>query len=249
MNGLRISLVIVGILIVVGIVLWDRRRRKSQNEDDQWTLPDPLDQMDDESFSSDSDVDELLSDDLSIRGSRNDDLDLGHIEDLMGLRIEESQADISEQVAADDVAPADRQPVTQESVLVLSVIGQNDRQFNGSSLFKAAEAAGFDFDEQKIFHLYPSTDDEKKIPLFSMANILEPGTFNENKKATFRTPGVILFLQLPGPWEGAAAFERMVNTANTLADRLGGKVCDERRTLLSRQRLESMREQAAAYKV
>lgn len=250
MNGLRLSLIILGVIIVVGIFLWDRRRRSNQRTDNEWTLPDPVDQMDSGIFSTDSDMDELLPDEGSISVSRNEELDLDRIEAMVGLREESDQGETISR-GVDEPPPASgekqsRQPQRQ-CVLVLSVIGRDGYPFGGTALFKAAESAGLQFGEHQVFHLYPSTDAEQKIPLFSMANILEPGNFEKAKMATLKTPGVALFLQLPGPWDGAAAFERMVTTARTLAEQLGGTLCDGRRQPVSDEQLDKMRVQASGY--
>ena len=251
MNGLRLSLIILGVIIVAGIFLWDRRRRRSkQQSDDEWSLPDPLDQIDSESFTTDSDMDDVLPDEQGMHVIRNDELDLDRIEAMVGLRGEDSQAVT---ISDDDRGSADvdkqSKPPLQDCVLVLSVIGRDDQQFDGSALCKAIESAGLQYGEHKIFHLYPSADTEQKISLFSIASILEPGSFEREKMASLKTPGIVLFLQLPGPWDGKAAFERMVTTARMLADQLGGKLCDERRRTLTDERLNEMRNQASGYTV
>lgn len=261
MNGLRLSLLIIGVIIIGAIFLWDRRRRIEARKDDEWALPDPVDEMGPDAFTTVSDPDDLLSDEGMIAISRNDELDLDRIEPLRGLRDEEPQESVTEPavdkhpesaIEQPKVEQAPAQPKTpqqKESVLILSVIGRDGYEFEGTAIFKAAESAGLYYGEHKVFHLYPSSDDEKKIAIFSMANILEPGNFDKEKMASIRTPGVALFLQLPGPWDGAAAFERMVNTGRNLAEQLGGNLCDGQRKPLSDKQLDEMREQAAAYKV
>jgi cell division protein ZipA len=259
MNGLRLSLIIIGIVIIGVIFLWDRRRRKNVRDDLEWSLPDPADEMKVDAFTSASDSDDLLPDEGIIAVQRNDEVDFERLQPMRGLREEEVRENDSKPPVTDEIPQqvepsppptTERPPVKpqQESILVLSVIGTEGYKFDGTAIFKAAESAGLCYGEHKVFHLYPSADTEKKTAIFSMANILEPGNFDREKIASLKTPGMALFLQLPGPWDGAAAFERMVTTARTLAERLGGKLCDGRRKPVSDAQLDEMRQQAAGYR-
>jgi cell division protein ZipA len=256
MNGLRLSLIIIGVVIIGAIFLWDRRRRNNAREDIEWSLPDPVDEMGVDAFTTTGEPDDLLPDEGIIAVPHNDEVDLDRIQPMRGLREDEArEPDIlpshTGEVPEHVEQPAAQQPTSppqQESILVLSVIGTEGYKFDGTAIFKAAESAGLYYGEHKVFHLYPSADTEKKTAIFSMANILEPGNFDREKITSLKTPGVALFLQLPGPWDGAAAFERMVTTARTLAERLGGKLCDSHRNPVNDAQLDEMRQQAAGYK-
>jgi cell division protein ZipA len=57
----------------------------------------------------------------------------------------------------------------------------------------------------------------------------------------FTTPGVSLFLRLPGDVEGVRALDDMVGIARLLATELNGELRDETRSALSRQRIEHLR--------
>ena len=45
------------------------------------------------------------------------------------------------------------------------------------------------------------------VGTFSVANIIEPGTFNPQDDATMNTPGVLMFAKLPGPVNGLTLFD------------------------------------------
>ena len=53
-------------------------------------------------------------------------------------------------------------------------------------------------------------------PLFSMANIANPGTFNKDEWNTFETRGVTMFLALPGPLGALDAWDAMLATSRRM---------------------------------
>jgi cell division protein ZipA len=56
-------------------------------------------------------------------------------------------------------------------------------------------------------------------------------------------PGISLFLILPGPLEGAEAFDMMMEAARAVAKGLDGELLDESGSTLSIQRERYMREE------
>ena len=62
------------------------------------------------------------------------------------------------------------------------------------------------------------------------------------------TPGVALFMQLPGPFDGLTGFEQMLETARALARDLHAQVLDARRCELTRQTLEHIRDDLLEYR-
>jgi cell division protein ZipA len=78
--------------------------------------------------------------------------------------------------------------------------------------------------------------------IFSVASLVEPGTFDLGSVAGKRFPGVTIFAVLPGPLAPMATFDAMLEAARNVAERLRGVVQDERGASLSTQRLMSIRE-------
>jgi cell division protein ZipA len=72
--------------------------------------------------------------------------------------------------------------------------------------------------------------------------MVKPGTFPVSDMEAFTTPGLTLFLQLPGPLDGVEAFDDFVNTAERLAVELGGELRDEQHCVLTHQALMQVRE-------
>ena len=118
--------------------------------------------------------------------------------------------------------------------------------FNGADVVVAAEKTGLEFGDMSVFHrLVESRVD--KGPVFSMANLLKPGSFDMQQVHKLETPGLSLFMTLPGPLTALDAWDAMLPTAQRLAELLNGLVLDEERNAIGRQRIQFMRDELRAY--
>jgi len=79
--------------------------------------------------------------------------------------------------------------------------------------------------------------------LFSMTNMVVPGTFELQTMETLSTPGISLFLSLPmTDYNSMDAFEMMLTTAKTIANELGGEVNDDQHSIMTKQTIEHYRQ-------
>jgi cell division protein ZipA len=85
--------------------------------------------------------------------------------------------------------------------------------------------------------------------LFSMANMVKPGTFDLDAMDNFETPGVSLFMTLPIKADSMASFDLMVDTARAIAETLGGELKDEQRSVMTRQTIEHCRQRIRDYEL
>ena len=85
-------------------------------------------------------------------------------------------------------------------------------------------------------------------PIFSMAHLRKPGAFDSPSLDALTTPGLLLFMSLPGPMEEMKALDLLVVTADQLAQRLGGMICDERRNRLTNQGLLHLRNEVVEFR-
>lgn len=125
-----------------------------------------------------------------------------------------------------------------EAVLVVTVLAHEGVTFEGANLLSILLACGMRFGRMNIFH---ATDDQGRLQ-YSAANAFNPGTFDLDNVEHFETRGVTFFLQLPCQGSPMAAFDTMVETANTLATHLDGEVYDESRSVMTAQTLSHYRE-------
>jgi cell division protein ZipA len=77
---------------------------------------------------------------------------------------------------------------------------------------------------------------------FSVASILEPGSFDLDSMASDELPGLCFFMSLPGPSNPVKAFNYMVETAQCVVKNLGGELLDEGRSVVTLQTLEHARQ-------
>jgi cell division protein ZipA len=126
-------------------------------------------------------------------------------------------------------------------VVTLFVLAPGGVPFPGTFIMDAMSDAKLQYGDMQIFH-YQETDSDGSRTLFSAANIVEPGTFDPDAIENFSTPGLVLFLTLPGPFDAVRAFDAMVEAARSLANSLKGTVCDATRSVLTNQTIGHMRE-------
>lgn len=153
-----------------------------------------------------------------------------------------------ETAPAGEEKPADGpHPAGEPKVVVLNVMAPQGTVFTGPGVVEALQAAGLRHGEHGIFHRRLETR-SGVIALYSVANILKPGWFDLDRIEEFETPGLAFFLQLPGPFDGLAAFEQMLQSARGVAAQLGGHVLDSRRCDLTHQAIEHIREDLLEYR-
>ena len=96
-------------------------------------------------------------------------------------------------------------------------------------------------DRLDIFHRYSDAKGEGAL-LFSLANMVKPGTFDIDAMDEFETPGVSLFMTLPINADSMQSFDLMADTARAIAETLNGELKDEQRSVMTRQTLEHCRQ-------
>jgi cell division protein ZipA len=133
-----------------------------------------------------------------------------------------------------------------EEVLVVHVMATKDQMLNGSALLDTVLQCGMRYGNMDIFHRYSDAKGEG-THLFSMANMVKPGTFDLDAMDQFETPGVSFFMTLPINADSMQTFDLMVDTARTLAGTLGGELKDDQRSVMTKQTLEHCRERIRDY--
>jgi cell division protein ZipA len=130
-----------------------------------------------------------------------------------------------------------------DKVIVLNVMAPEGRHFLGPALVDAIEASGLRYGDMQIFHYYA-----EEAPMFGLVNMVKPGIFDMANIEELSTPGVSLFIQMPSDAaSGLAAFDAMLNVAQDLAQRIGGELRDETRSVLTHSAIDHIRQQIAEY--
>ncbi|MEM7079796.1 MAG: cell division protein ZipA [Pseudomonadota bacterium] len=144
---------------------------------------------------------------------------------------------------APEPQPEEKEPVAGE-LLILHVLAPHGQRFGGESLVHALRAQGLRYGDMSIFH---RVDNMTKAKLYSVANLVEPGTFDLADLEQLRSPGMSFFMRLPGPDDALGAFEDMLAAARGAADMLGGEVRDEQHSIMTGQTAEHMRQRIADF--
>ncbi|MGB0783868.1 MAG: cell division protein ZipA [Marinomonas sp.] len=128
-----------------------------------------------------------------------------------------------------------------EEVIVINIFAPENESFSGMELLQLILNCGMRYGEMDIFHRHEDGFDRGRVQ-FSMANAIEPGTFDLDTMGESDCPGVSFFMGLPGPKNSMKAFDFMLETAQTLVRNLGGELRDEGRTPMSDQTIAHCRQ-------
>jgi len=149
---------------------------------------------------------------------------------------------IAPEQATDDVAASQIQTELindWDMMIAFTVMAREGSPFSGKSVKATLESLDLHFGDLQIFHR--SMPGLRKQTLFSVANILDPGTLLPDSFATMHTPGLLVFARLPGPVNGLSLFDDLLDVAEKMTDKLDGSLCDESRQPLTQSAIEAMR--------
>ncbi len=130
-------------------------------------------------------------------------------------------------------------------MVIVHLLAERGTTIAGGALRDAVLAAGLRYGEMKIFHFHrePAASAEPEL-LFSLANAVNPGSFDLRTIDTLTTPGVTLFLNLSEVSEPVAAFDTLIEVVDQLATALALQVYDESRSSMTRQTIDHSRQRA-----
>ncbi|MBU2871740.1 cell division protein ZipA [Colwellia sp. E2M01] len=137
--------------------------------------------------------------------------------------------------------PKEKAPKEQTSkeqlepqVIILSVVMPQNQQMLGAALLPSLLTLGLKYGEMNIFHRHQDNAGNGKVT-FSLANIMNPGSFDLDNMETFATQGVSLFMTLPNAGDPFAVFEQMLKAAKQLAQEFNGQLLDDKRNVMTKQ--------------
>ena len=240
-DTVRLLLIVAAVIILAGIYLWSRLRESGK--------PDPkLGDYGDFEESEDYDGGDYFEEEVRVitPGSRKEP-------QLSGLDFEErddfelapvthtphaGKADATEVAASGEPAAGAETEGGAPFLIQISVVAGPGRFFHGPDLKQALLDVDLLFGDMGIFHRY---DPELTQTQFSVASLIEPGTFPIDEMDGFECPGIVLFFQTARVSDPLSIYDDLVNTSRELAQRLHGIQWDETRQPLSAGKIAHMR--------
>lgn len=211
-------------------------------EDDEEYEDDELDEDEYDEDLNEEELSEYSRDDEGYDEDYEDDEEYDDEDD------EEFDEDESEEDETDvEETPQAASPQTDpEEVLIINVMAHKGEVFKGLDLLDIVLKCGLRYGSMDIFHRYSDTKGEGAL-LFSMANMVKPGTFDLDAMDEFTTPGISLFMTLPIDADSMQSFELMVETAQAISQTLHGELKDEQRSAMTRQTIEHSRQRISDF--
>lgn len=236
MSTLQVALLVLGLGIVAGL-LWSSWREKRAQQKSNAPAPRPANR--DWSVKADALPEATRSTAAARAAADFDEFGVGRPRKATSApRTEPSVAP-----AAPSPDPAVRSVPAVAAVPAL-VIGFYIAEHEGTNILgprihNALRDRGLRFGARCIYHRF-----ENEQAVFSVASLVKPGALDPAEAEGFATPGLSVFMQLPGPQRPVAAFQDMLDTARGLARALNAELYDtEERAPLSPERERALHEQ------
>jgi len=269
MNDLRFIILIVGLIVIAIIYLWETITQRQQQRKQtvkpslaEKDIPELIianrSDIDDDDSVALSDVNEFMYKSRTldreaiqefsqqIRDDKNKQDSTTGLEppltigtDLFSpISDKENETDNNELSGSD---PESHIKAT-DKIIILHITASSIKPFNGREILDAVEIVGMEYGEMNIFHHYGIGEIKNQRPLFSLADMFEPGSFDLVKIDSINTRGLSLILSLPTSIDGQVVFELMLNTAQRLAEQLGGEIRDSNHNLIDDLQIDFIRQ-------
>ena len=154
------------------------------------------------------------------------------------LEVDAAPTEEPAEVEAADEEILSETPPRHQRIIAVRLLGRDGKRIDGGELKVALGTEGLVFGRYSIFHRVI----DGGRPLYSVASLVEPGSFDPTVMDTARFPGVSMFAVFPGPLPAPQCFDELLATARRLADRLGATLQDDSGSSLTGQRVLSIRE-------
>lgn len=232
MESLRWILLGAGLVFVLVIYLLGRSRRQRQHS----IMDDLEDDLPDFTAQSLDDIEEGVGEVRIVGSAAVDDefdIDSSSHSDMSDDKLSET----SESTAAKNATDEDRK--IPSDIIVLYILAKPGKLLTGSQINSSVQAMGLSFGEMNIFHYKPNS---RKV--FSLANMMEPGSFDENTIHDLKTSGLTVFMQIQSG-DPLDDLTEMLQRSYQLAGLLDALLCNHKRQPLTEQDAENYRTQVS----
>ena len=223
---LRIGILVAGVLLLVAIFLFGRPKKPSQGRR----------------------IETAERDTARVEPSLAGDDTSEQMQDYNDERVSQPELGLAggTPVAGVESELGKRPSQDFDKIVSLYVAAKAGQVLRGEDIVVAAEKTGLTFGHMNVFHRLVEGHPERG-PIFSMASIMKPGSFDMANIRAMETPAIAFFLTLPAPLTALDAWEKMLPTVQRMAELLDGVVLDDGRNALGRQRIAHIRDELRAY--
>ena len=227
---LRQWLLIIGPLLVLGVVLHGYYRMRVSSNDLKMNLDKSFHNR--EYIFEEDEERELASTELPNGGARVvDKRSVGNELAEMGYK----QESRGEEMSHEDNSSKDAEDI--RDIVVLNVLTDAER-IKGQELLEFLMENEMSYGEMEIFH---KLDNQGEV-LFSLANAIEPGTFDLSDIDESEIQGVTLFLQIDGANQVERIFDDMLELARRISEKFSSQIFDGTRSALTQQTIGHIRQ-------
>ena len=266
-NNLRLLLLIIGCCLVLAIYLWEiYRKNKSKNKADILNAVDnisdlpisPNDVFTEKDYSKAiADLSELSTHLQNNHFAREQDSVINTTN-----KINENISIEAEENTIENIAEINQTNKIQGDLLVFYITAYENSEFNGLIIHKALSEVGMEYGDMDIFHYFGEKDNSLKHvtdayvgPLFSLANMREPGSFmfdemewESTRMENFRTKGVVVFMRDLNDDYSYKLFENyFLPNVHRIAELLGGEIRTSNHKLLNDAELALIKDKLRLY--
>ena len=166
--------------------------------------------------------------------------ELEALEEMIAAEHEPDQIEIGDF----DLPEEDAEIISHEPdrIIAVHVLAREGAVFTGPDILSSLMHLGMQYGDMNIFHCFGTN--HKSI--FSLVNAMEPGIFDLSDMDNMTTPALLLMMALPNPSPALEAYDGMLAAARSLAASLDGRLCDDRRSVLTKQAIDEMRAELAS---
>jgi cell division protein ZipA len=272
MHNFQPILIAIGILAIVGVLIHGFLLSK---KDEESLLPDEYDDsleeleyVDDEPYvttvkrdvdameaygTSMEEEDEIDSFDFTeseLEPDANED-DLSEFASELTPKSLEKNKKIPLKQDKTDVDKEDLVPATKKiepvDIFIFNVVARDGSRLGGHELLQFFLTSGFRYGHMNIFHRHENSDGTGEV-LFSIANMMSPGTFDLDSMEQFQSKGISFFLTAPNDKiDVKKAFDLMLRAVVQIADEFECDVLNEQREVLTEAQFIEYRSRLLRY--
>ena len=152
------------------------------------------------------------------------------------LKNSESLEVAPDDVQIDEESEQNEDELPQSKIVTLRFVPKNGEKLDLEQTVLALRNVGLERGRYGIFHYFSNGGNNDTDVEFSVANLIEPGSFDLTDTEDNTLPGMTFFTVLPGHGDPIARFDRMVSIARDLKQLLEAELLDEEGSFWSVQR-------------